>query len=166
MSAELDLAEFLKNGSFFKDPYPFFEKFREIEPVFYSETLGGWLLLKYSDIDMVLRDHETYSSKGRVLFLLNKLEPAVREKLHLLHSHFSFGLAHSDNPEHRRLRGLLAQAFTPRFMESFKPQITDIVDSVISKLPHRFDLIKDAFVPIPALVVGRLLGSSAEIFQI
>ena len=162
MSAELDLAEFLKNGSFFKDPYPFFEKFREIEPVFYSETLGGWLLLKYSDIDMVLRDHDTYSSKGRVLFLLNKLDPAVREKLHLLHSHFSFGLAHSDNPEHRRLRGLLAQAFTPRFMESFKPQITDIVDSVISKLPHRFDLIKDAFVPIPALVVGRLLGSSAE----
>lgn len=162
MSAELDLSENLKNGEFFKNPYPFFAKYREVEPVFYSETLGGWVLLKYSDIDMVLRDHDTYSSKGRVLFLLNKLDPAVQEKLPLLHSHFSHGLAHSDNPEHRRLRGLLAQAFTPRFVESFKPQITQIVNSVISKLPNRFDLIEDAFVPIPALVVGKLLGSSEE----
>ena len=162
MSADVELSRSIESGVFYKNPYPFFAKFREIEPVFYSETLGGWVILKYSDIDLVLRDHDTYSSKGRVLFLLNKLDPAVQKKLPLLHSHFSHGLAHSDNPEHRRLRGLLAQAFTPKFVESFKPQVTEIVNSVISQLPQKFDLIEDVFVPIPALVVGKLLGSSEE----
>lgn len=162
MSAEIELAQILENGSFFRDPYSFFKKYRESEPVFYSNSLGGWVLLKYADIDMVLRDHETYSSKGRVLYLLNKLEPAVQEKLPLLHSHFAHGLAHSDNPEHRRLRGLLAQAFTPKFVDSFKPQITELVNQIIQDLPNNFDLIEDAFVPIPALVVGKLLGSSEQ----
>lgn len=159
MLADSELSKGLNSGEFFKDPYPFFAKFRATEPVFYSEALGGWVLLRYQEIDEVLRNHETYSSKGRVLYLLQKLEPEVQQKLPLLQSHFAYGLAHSDAPEHRRLRTLLAQAFTPRFVNGFKPHITKVVNQVISNLGAEFDLIEDVFVPIPALVVGKLLGS-------
>lgn len=159
MLADSELSKALNSGEFFKDPYPFFAKFRATEPVFYSEALGGWVLLRYQEIDEVLRNHEIYSSKGRVLYLLQKLEPEVQQKLPLLQSHFAYGLAHSDAPEHRRLRTLLAQAFTPRFVNGFKPHITKVVNQVISNLGSEFDLIEDVFVPIPALVVGKLLGS-------
>ena len=162
MSANVELSNSINSGEFFINPYPFFAKYREIEPVFFSETLGGWVLLKYQDVELVLRDYERFSSKGRVLHLINKLDLATQEKLPLLKSHFSFGLAHSDNPEHRRLRGLLAQAFTPKFVEGFKPQIFKIVDEVIKNLPNQFDLIEDVFIPIPALVIGKLLGSSEK----
>lgn len=160
MLADSELSKALNSGEFFKDPYPFFAKFRETEPIFYSEALGGWVLLRYQEIDEVLRNHEIYSSKGRVLYLLQKLDPGVQQKLPLLQSHFAYGLAHSDAPEHRRLRTLLAQAFTPRFVNGFKPHITKVVNQVISSLESEFDLIEDVFVPIPALVVGKLLGSS------
>ena len=159
MLADSELSKALNSGEFFKAPYPFFAKFRATEPVFYSEALGGWVLLRYQEIDEVLRNHEIYSSKGRVLYLLQKLEPEVQQKLPLLQSHFAYGLAHSDAPEHRRLRTLLAQAFTPRFVNGFKPHITKVVNQVISNLGAEFDLIEDVFVPIPALVVGKLLGS-------
>lgn len=160
MLADSELSKALNSGEFFKDPYPFFAKFRVTEPIFYSEALGGWVLLRYQEIDEVLRNHEIYSSKGRVLYLLQKLDPGVQQKLPLLQSHFAYGLAHSDAPEHRRLRTLLAQAFTPRFVNGFKPHITKVVNQVISSLESEFDLIEDVFVPIPALVVGKLLGSS------
>ena len=159
MTADSALANELQSGSFFKNPYPYFAEYRESEPIFYSESLGGWVLLRYQEVDEVLRGHETYSSKGRVIYLLNKLDESVRSKLPLLHSHFSYGLAHSDAPEHRRLRGLLAQAFTPKFVEGFHPHISEVVSRIVGSIGDEFDLIADVFVPIPALVVGKLLGS-------
>jgi cytochrome P450 len=74
--------------------------------------------------------------------------------------HFATGLAHSDAPEHKRLRGLLAQAFTPKVSESMRPITRDVVQQVISRLESTSDLIHDVFTPVPALVVGRLLGST------
>lgn len=165
MQADHVLSEEITSGHFYRNPYPFFAEFREKEPVFYSEALGGWVLLRYEEVDQILRDHEIFSSKGRVLHLLEKLPVETKPKIKLLSSHFSYGLAHSDNPEHKRLRSLLAQAFTPKFVESFKPTIIEIVESTISKLDSEFDLIEDLFVPIPALVIGKLLGSQESDIQ-
>lgn len=159
MRADDELFEKISSKEFFRNPYPYFAKYRNEEPVFYSETLGGWIVLRYRDVEAVLRNHDIFSSKGRVLYLLKKLDPEVQERLPLLNSHFAKGLAHSDAPEHRRLRTLLSQAFTPRFIESFRPEIKKIVDKVIGNLGDEFDLINDLFVPVPALVVGKLLGS-------
>jgi hypothetical protein len=92
--------------------------------------------------------------------LINKLDPEVQKRLPLLQMHFATGLAHSDAPEHKRLRGLLAQAFTPKVSESMRPITREIVQKVMSELEDTSDLIHDVFTPVPALVVGRLLGSS------
>ena len=73
--------------------------------------------------------------------------------------HFATGLAHSDAPEHKRLRGLLAQAFTPKMAESMRPITSEVVERVLSRIGGDVDLIEEVFTPIPALVVGRLLGS-------
>jgi hypothetical protein len=72
-------------------------------------------------------------------------------------------LAHSDAPEHKRLRGLLAQAFTPKIAENMRAFTTSIVKQVLDRLETKdgeVDLISQVFTPMPALVVGRLLGSS------
>lgn len=145
--------------TYFSDPFPLFARLRKNHPVFYSETLGGWVVTRFKDVSEILHNHEDYSSKGRVLHLINKLEPSVREKLPLLQSHFATGLAHSDAPEHKRLRGLLAQAFTPRVSEAMRPIAQEVVHRQLSNLSGSSDLIHDLFTPVPALVVGRLLGS-------
>jgi cytochrome P450 len=95
-----------------------------------------------------------------VLHLLNKLEPSVQNSLPMLNSHFATGLAHSDAPEHKRLRGILAQAFTPKISENMRPITQDVVARILTGLAGNVDLISDLFTPVPAIVVGRLLGSS------
>ena len=159
MDADNSLALALEDGSYFSDPFPLFAELRKSSPIFYSKALGGWVVTRYNDVSEILHNHEDYSSKGRVLHLINQLDDEVRERLPLLQMHFATGLAHSDAPEHKRLRGLLAQAFTPRISENMRPITQAIVSRILGELSTGTDLIADVFTPVPALVVGKLLGS-------
>ena len=159
MDADAALASALNDGSYFSQPFPLFADLRRNAPVFYSQVLGGWVVTRYSDVSEILHNHEDYSSKGRVLHLINQLDDDVREKLPLLQMHFATGLAHSDAPEHKRLRGLLAQAFTPRISENMRPVSSQIVSQLLDQLDGEVELIADLFTPVPAIVVGKLLGS-------
>ncbi len=160
MQADELLKQAFADGTYFSNPFPLFAELRKNHPVFYSETLGGWVVTRFQDVSEILHNHEDYSSKGRVLHLINKLDPSVKEKLTLLQTHFATGLAHSDAPEHKRLRGLLAKAFTPKVSEAMRPIAHEVVSRQLSGLSKSSDLIHDVFTPVPALVVGRLLGSS------
>ncbi len=162
MRGELLLKESLEDGTYFSNPFPLFAELRKNQPVFYSQTLGGWVVTRFQEVSEILHNHEDYSSKGRVLHLINKLDPSVKENLPLLQRHFATGLAHSDAPEHKRLRGLLAKAFTPKVSEAMRPIAHSVVTRQLSTLKDSSDLIQDVFTPVPALVVGRLLGSSEE----
>jgi len=154
------IAESINSGEYFRNPYPLFAEIRKVAPVFYSETIGGWLLTRYQDVDAVLRDAQTFSSKGRVLYLLSQLPDDVQAKVKLLNHHFATGLAHSDAPEHKRLRGLLARAFTPKMVEGLRDSTAKLARELISRTEDEFDLIEDLFTPLPATVVGSLLGST------
>ena len=156
------ISESFSNKSYFSNPYPLFETLRRESPIFYSKIIGGWVLTKHEDVDSVLRNSEVFSSKGRITHLLNQLDPDLQPELELLHFHFARGLAHSDAPEHRRLRGLLARAFTPKMIENLRPRIREIATEIIGSLTNEVDLIGDLLTPLPARVVGELLGSSNE----
>lgn len=160
MDGDALLKQSFDDGTYFSNPFPLFAELRKSQPVFYSATLGGWVVTRFQDVADILHNHQDYSSKGRVLHLIKKLDPEVQKRLPLLQMHFATGLAHSDAPEHKRLRGLLAQAFTPKVSESMRPITRDVVQRVISRLESTSDLIHDVFTPVPALVVGRLLGSA------
>lgn len=159
MDADKALAAALEDGIYFSNPFTLFTDLRKSSPAFYSQALGGWVVTRYNDVSEILHNHEDYSSKGRVLHLINQLDNEVRERLPLLQMHFATGLAHSDAPEHKRLRGLLAQAFTPRISENMRPITHAIVGQVLDQLDREADLIAEVFTPVPALVVGKLLGS-------
>lgn len=156
------ISESFSNKTYFSNPYPLFDTLRSESPVFYSKVIGGWVLTKHEDVDTVLRNSEVFSSKGRVTHLLNQLDSGIQPRLELLHFHFARGLAHSDAPEHRRLRGLLARAFTPKMIENLRPRIREIATEIIGNLGSEADLIDDLLTPLPARVVGELLGSSAD----
>ncbi len=156
------LKQSFEDGTYFSNPFPLFTELRNTDPVFFSQTLGGWVVTRFQDVSDILHNHQDYSSKGRVLHLINKLDSDVQRQLPLLRMHFATGLAHSDAPEHKRLRGLLAQAFTPKVSESMRPITKDVVQGVVASLKPSSDLIHDIFTPVPALVVGRLLGSSEQ----
>lgn len=156
------IQESFSNKSYFTNPYPLFDALRAHSPVFYSNLIGGWVLTRHEDVDAVLRNSDTFSSKGRITHLLNQLDAEFQPKLELLHFHFARGLAHSDAPEHRRLRGLLARAFTPKMIENLRPRIRQITTELISDLGTTANLLDDLLTPLPARVVGELLGSAVQ----
>lgn len=158
-SMESLIQESLSSGEYFKDPFPLFDQLRANSPIHFSATIGGWILTRYQDVDTVLRDHENYSSRGRVTHLLNQLSSETQAQIQLLHNHFAIGLAHSDAPEHRRIRSLLARSFTPKIIDSLRPEISSQAVALIKDIEGEVDLIEQLLTPLPALIVGKLLGS-------
>ena len=160
----INIDEHLTSPAFYANPYPLYHQLRGEQPVFWSEALGGWLLTRYDDVHATLRDTEHFSSRGRMLSVLNHLPDEERARLRLFEEHFTVGLISADPPDHTRLRGLISKAFTPRTIEGLRPRIQALVDELLDQAVERgeMDLIRDFAYPLPATVIAELLGAPPE----
>ncbi|WP_406379685.1 cytochrome P450 [Streptomyces sp. NBC_01618] len=74
----------------------------------------------------------------------------------------------SDGQEHRRLRKLVTQTFTPRRVEELRPRIQQIVDDLLDDLPSHaaadgsVDLRRHFAHPVPMQVICDLFGVPAD----
>ncbi|GAB2735547.1 cytochrome P450 family protein [Kitasatospora kifunensis] len=67
----------------------------------------------------------------------------------------------ADGEQHRRLRALVAQAFTPRRVELLRPQVERLTAGLLDELAAGESVVdlKSAFAfPLPMTVIGTLLG--------
>jgi cytochrome P450 len=65
-----------------------------------------------------------------------------------------------DGSRHRRLRGLVAKAFTPRRAEALRPRVEALVAELLERMAGRdhVDLMRDLAQPLPTFVIAELLG--------
>jgi pimeloyl-[acyl-carrier protein] synthase len=154
----------LDSPAFHVDPYPVYARLRAEAPVYWSDTVGAWLLTRYDDVMATIRDPGHFSNRGRFSAVLDRLSPDDRPTFRPLESHFSVGLIGSDPPDHTRLRGLVNRAFTPRVLENLRPRIVEIVDELLDAVQERdgMDVIRDFAYPLPAIVIAELLGAAPE----
>lgn len=127
------------------DPYDTYDRLRTRDPVHRMRLINGWVLTRYEDVDMVLRDHRQFSKNdGR--------EDEYRSMLH------------HDPPDHTRLRSLVSKAFTPRAVRELHPRVQRIVDDLLNELEgkDRFDLIESLAFPMPVTVIAEMLGVPAQ----
>jgi cytochrome P450 len=161
----------LGSREFAQNPYPFYEQLRSVAPVFWSELWGCWLVTRYDDVALVLRDHKRFSSFGRVTNVLQReLPPAVLTEAQPLISHYSQGLINVDPPDHERLRRLVQQAFRPGTLERLRPRIQTVVDELLDCVQSagQMEVVRDFAYPLPITVIAELLGippSSREDFK-
>ena len=148
------------------DPYPYLAAARRRGPVATEWPLplgtGGPMLeptysvLTYDEAVRVLRDAETYSSRG----LSDVMGPL-----------FADTIISMDAPEHRVHRALVAPAFRPKVLERWQRSlvrkvIDEIIDSFISE--DAVDLVGRLTFAFPVRVIARILGlpeSDAPLFQ-
>ena len=77
----------------------------------------------------------------------------------------------SDGEEHTRFRRMLSKPFTFKRVEGLRPAIQTITDDCIDALlsgPRPTDIVAGLALPVPSLVISRLLGvpyEDAEFFQ-
>jgi cytochrome P450 len=63
-----------------------------------------------------------------------------------------------DPPDHTRLRGLVAKAFTPRAVEALRPMIQRRTDDLLASLEGEVDIIPALALRLPITVIGEMLG--------
>jgi cytochrome P450 len=140
------------------DPYPFYDLLRTEDPVHWSERFDCWLLTRYTDVTMALRDARL--SANRTGVFMKQLPDAMRQQLQPLRDHLATWMSHSDPPGHTRLRGLVSKAFTPGMVEGMRSQIQTIVDGLLNAVQEKreFDIIGEIAYPLPAAVISDMLG--------
>lgn len=155
----------LASNDFYQNPHPILHRLRAEAPVFWSDAWGVWVLTRYDDVVAALKDHDIFVNYGRVTYLLEQLPDNVSEAKEGLLFHYKTGLAHTDPPIHTRLRGLLNRAFTPRMVSHWTGRIEQVVSALLENLKQkqtnnqrRFDLLHDFAYPLPATIIGEMLG--------
>lgn len=70
----------------------------------------------------------------------------------------------SDDPDHKRLRGLVDQAFHRRGVETLRPRIAEITDGLLDQIAKngKADLVAEYCRPLPLAVISELLGLPEE----
>src|SRR5215475_13590529 len=139
------------------NPYPTYHRLRTEDPVHQSMLPSTWVLSRYADVAMVLRD----SRFGRA-----NAETFWRERVGdgPAHSILTKWMLFRDPPDHTRLRTLVNKAFTPRAIEGLRPRIQELVDYLLDAVQQRgsMDIMADLAYPLPVLVICELLGVPAK----
>jgi cytochrome P450 len=141
------------------DPYPLYRRLRTESPVHWDPFLHAWVVTRYADVVTVLHRFSaarTPTPEQLAAIGLASLTPIaavmVRQMLFL------------DSPAHTRIRGLAAQAFTPRRVERLRTHIQQIADALLDAVVARgrSDVIADLAAPLPAIVTAEMLGVPAD----
>jgi cytochrome P450 len=143
-------------------PYHFYAAMRHEAPVYEVPGMGFYIVSKHADIERVLLDTERFSSKSG---------PGVRQQppqdiLDIWAKGWmpTNTLLTNDPPDHRRYRGLVNKAFTPRRVAEWEPTIrtitTELIDSFIDD--GRVELVQQFAVPLPLTVIADALGVPRE----
>jgi cholest-4-en-3-one 26-monooxygenase len=139
----------LLDGDFYvNDPYPTYAWLRENDPVHWDSVNELWGISRYDDIVEIERRKDVFinSDQTKGGYRPNiPADPAI------------IGL---DDPIHAQRRALVARRFTPKAVTDKELQIREVVtgllDTALAK--GRAEVIGELASPLPALMIGRLLG--------
>ena len=152
--------------AFRADPYPFYERLREVEPVHVS-PLGFVVLTRYDDVARTLRGNEF--SRDVEANAGDNRDPVRQRRREQLRRRREEGTAAKnilglDPPDHTRLRRLVSLAFTPSAIERLRPRIVALVDGILDRAAERgsMELVDELAFPVPFQVISELLGMPTE----
>jgi hypothetical protein len=145
-----------------RDPAGYFRAARESGgDVQWSQAQRGWVVLSHAEVEAGFRDAETLSADRSPSFAraAARHSPAFGIVAELLAGWMNF----RDDPAHRRLREPVRAAFTPRAVGALEAEIRSAVLQTIDAFDgETVDLFQAFARPIPALVIGALLGADPE----
>lgn len=142
----------------YRDPHPFYEPMRDLVPVVFHKAFQEWIATGHAAAQQLLSSPNT--SIARVIETLmnvrpyNKLEPEIQ-------TFFLQWMVLSDEPDHQRLRRLVAKAFTPKRIMSMEPRMTDVANRLLSELPRNdtfLDVARAYTNALPVSVISAMMG--------
>jgi cytochrome P450 len=146
----------LLDDEYIQDPYPRLAAWRaspEIPVVRLRYGISALLVSRFDDARRVLRSPDVSKDVRRALRLRGRDDEVLSE--HMLNA---------DPPDHGRLRRLAAPAVARGGPGAWTPVIERIVDRLVDRISDRIaergraDLVTDLAIPLPILLICRMLG--------
>jgi cytochrome P450 len=149
-------------GEQLEDPYPFYARARQQEPVFYSELLQAYIVTGYDDIVSILNQPELFSSRDTLRPLVT-FSPRVFAELS---KGYPFVPIHvnNDGKEHLRFRTPLSKALAPARIRAWEPLIRERANALVDTfINDRYaEMITQFAYPLPLEVILTLFGIPKE----
>jgi cytochrome P450 len=136
-----------------RDPYPYYARMREVGPIMRNPALlGAWMVAAHEPAQAVLTDHARFSSAQM---------SGMQDRINAFDAPT---MLNSDPPDHERLRGVVARAFTPRSIAALEPRLRQLTDEMLAPLRdgERFDVVDQLAYPLPVMAISELLGVSID----
>ncbi len=144
-----------------ESPYDYYRKLREEAPVFRDPHTNLVFVSSYERVLEVLRNHELFSNRFGVAMGGSGRgpKPEVNEVLQQGYPPVDTMLT-ADPPEHKRFRGLVNKAFTPRRVNALEPAIQKIADELVDRFigDGRFEVMTQFSVLLALTVIADQLG--------
>ena len=142
---------------FREHPHEYLDRLRTEDPVHWDAELGRLFLTRFEEARVVVsnralsvdpRNAPPDSYLRRIL--------AANEPIEV----FEPSMLSLDDPHHKRIRGLVSQAFNQRAVDAFRPRIRAIAEALLDALSGRntFDVIAEYASPLPTIVIAEMLG--------
>jgi cytochrome P450 len=138
--------------------YEVLKSVRERAPVMHDEQFNRWYLTRFDDVRQILRDKDMSADP-------RKANPASYiAKIAALTGTAQTGstgvsMLFMDDPDHRRVRGLVNKAFTLKAVEALRPRVREIATSLLTQIEEgEFDLMASFAGVLPVIVIAEMLG--------
>jgi cytochrome P450 len=133
-----------------ENPYAVYRWLRDEAPVYHNERLGFWALSRFQDVWDATLDWKSFTSTHG---------PTLEE----VASPFPMMIS-MDPPQHTRVRGLVARAFTPRRIAELEQVVRRLTRERLAGLEPgmQIDLFEQLASCMPMDVISSLLGVPAE----
>ncbi len=151
---------------FIASPFEQYAALRDHDPVHRSRLLESWIVTRYGDVDRLLRDSSLSSD-------IANATPTTITQIELdgiaEHPRWSQTIVHMDDPDHRRVRTLMAEPFRVREIGRLRELVEARVGERLDQLRRRagpgttsIDLITDLAYPLPVEIFSSWLGVPDE----
>ncbi|MEQ9146146.1 MAG: cytochrome P450 [Parvibaculaceae bacterium] len=144
-------------------PHSVLDRLREDAPVHPDPELGRVFITRHDDVRRILRDKDwgvdpRKSAPDAYVRLITGT--ATEDGM----ASFKPSMLFLDDPEHKRLRSLVSQAFNPRSIEAMRGRTEAITEELLNEMDGKseIDFIQAFAGPLPTLVIAEMLGVSLE----
>lgn len=127
-----------------RDPASVYRWLRDEAPVYRDPASGIWAISRHKDVMRVERDTVRYSSASGS-------RPFIE---------MSASMINRDDPRHQQQRKLVSRRFSPRAVRRHEDRVrahaVELIDAIAAR--ESADIVADLAAPLPAMVIGELLG--------
>ena len=144
---------------FREHPHDRLDRLRAEDPLHLDAELGRLFLTRFEDMRGVLADRSLSKDPRKAPDTPRRR--AMRGDVPL--EAFQPSMLNLDDPDHKRLRGLVSQAFNQRSIDTWRPRIRAVAERLLDTLADRgcFDLVAGFAAPLPIVVIAEMLGVDA-----